>query len=304
MNSRFLWGVDLGGTKIEAVVLDADNNLEIIHRERVATEGHLGYNKVLHNINNLLQKISLEQQIPIERFGIGTPGSINPHTQELRNCNSVFLNGHPIQEDLERLTSCKVRVSNDANCFGISEFKLGIIPKEFPEAKSMFGVILGTGVGGAYVCNGTLVEGANRIGGEWGHNYLDNSGSECYCGKRNCVETILSGPALERYYSHISGHSFKLPEIVNRYRAGNDPDAERTMQRLYNFFAKAISVVINIIDPDVIVIGGGVGNIDELYTECMPYLKEFVFSDYINTKITKPLLGDSSGVLGAALLWD
>lgn len=303
MDHRYYWGIDLGGTKIEAVVLDAENAFNIVHRERVLTEAHLGYEHVLSNISRFLNKISEEKSLPIERIGIGTPGSLNPYTGKLRNCNSVYLNGHKFKDDLEDLTGLKVRMTNDANCFAVSEYKLGVIKQNYPAATSVFGVIMGTGVGGGLVINGNIIEGKNGIGGEWGHNHLDDSGGKCYCGRTGCVETIISGPALERYYHSNTGFQKSLKDIVSAYRDNSDEFAKQTMQRLFHFFPKAISVIINIVDPDVIVMGGGLGNIDELYTEGLKQLPDFVFSDYIETKFTRPLYGDSSGVLGAAMLW-
>ena len=303
MDQRYFWGIDLGGTKIEAVVLDAQNNHEILVRERIKTEADQGYEHVLQNIDRLIKSISKDHQIPLNNLGIGTPGSLNPYTGKLRNCNSVYLNGHAFRDDLAKLSGIEVKMTNDANCFAVSEYKLGVIKSSYPEATTVFGVIMGTGVGGGLVVDGKIIEGKNAVGGEWGHNYLDDSGGDCYCGKKGCVETILSGPALERYYKSISSESKSLKDIVQDYRSESDTYATKTMERLFYFFPKAISVLINILDPDVIVIGGGLGNIDELYTKGLERLPEFVFSDYIDTKFVKPQFGDSSGVLGAAMLW-
>lgn len=303
MSARYQWGVDLGGTKIEAVILDAED-YTIIRRERMATEAANGYQHVLGNIQRLIGKMSAESGIACERLGIGTPGSINPHTQKLRNCNSVYLNGQGFRKDLEKKMAIPVRMTNDANCFAVSEYQLGIIKTKYPDAKNVFAVIMGTGVGAGLVIDGKIIEGKNSIGGEWGHNFLDDSGGNCYCGKSGCVETIISGPALEAYYKRLSAKPLKLHDIVLNYRDGNDPHAAATMERLFHFFPLAISAVINIVDPDVVVIGGGLGNINELYTEGLASLDNFVFSDYVETVFTKPQFGDSSGVLGAALLWE
>jgi len=304
MSERYLWGVDLGGTKIEAVVLDVENNYEILARERTETEGHLGYDKVLHNVASLINQISTKYHIPVGKIGIGTPGSINPHTGKLRNCNSIYLNGQPFHTDLEKILGHPVRMTNDANCFAISEYKLGVVQEKAKDAKSVFGVIMGTGVGSGIVINGHILEGRNGIGGEWGHNYLDTSGGKCYCGKVGCVETVIAGPSLERFYFEKTNHKKKLKSIVEDYRNKSDAAAVETMERLFYFFPKAISNIINVLDPDVVVVGGGLGNIDELYTEGIQKLNQFVFSDFIETKFLKPSFGDSSGVLGAALLWD
>jgi len=303
MDQRYYWGVDLGGTKIEAVVLDRHDGFEIVHRERTSTEAEKGYAHVVQHVSGFIKRISKETGIPVSRVGIGTPGSLNPHNGRLRNCNSVYLNGNKFQEDLERISGLEWRMTNDANCFAVSEYKLGVIQQQFPEARNVFGVIMGTGVGGGLVIDGEIINGCNGIGGEWGHNFLDASGDKCYCGRVGCVEKVISGPALEGYYQSIAGQKRALKDIVAAYRAGSDDAASETMARLFTFFPRAISVVINIVDPDVIVVGGGLGNIDELYTEGLKKLPEFVFSDYIETRFVKPSFGDSSGVLGAAMLW-
>jgi len=304
MAERYLWGIDLGGTKIEAIVLDAEDNYKILARERTETNGKLGYDTVLQNVCTLISNMSEKFQIPVLKIGIGTPGSINPYSNNLRNCNSIYLNGKPFHLDLEKKLGVPVKITNDANCFAISEYKLGIVKEQNIDAKVVFGIIMGTGVGSGVVVNGRIIEGKNGIGGEWGHNFLDESGGKCYCGKVGCVETILSGPSLERFYFEKTNQKKKLKNIVEDYRSKIDPIAIETMERLFYFFPKAVSNIINVIDPDVVIIGGGVSNIDELYTEGIKQLPKFVFSDYIETKFVKPSFGDSSGVLGSALLWD
>jgi len=304
MSRKYLWGIDLGGTKIEAVVLDAENNYNILARERTETNGHLGYETVLKNVCSIIKNVSEKYEIPIANIGIGTPGSINPHTNLLRNCNSLYLNGNPFHLDLEKALGVPVKITNDANCFAISEYKMGVVKDKGLDAQVVFGVIMGTGVGAGVVVNGQIIEGKNGIGGEWGHNFLDASGGNCYCGKSGCIETILSGPSLERFYFEQTKKKKKLKEIVEDYRAQLDDVSVETMERLFYFFPKAISSIINVIDPDVIVIGGGLGNIDELYSKGLEKLPQFVFSDYLETDFLKPKFGDSSGVLGSALLWD
>jgi len=299
--SNHLWGIDLGGTKIECVVLDTDKH-EVLVRQRIPSNAEAGYENVLNQIAILVNQVSEKLSIKPLGVGIGTPGSINPYNNKLRNCNSVYLNGKAFKEDVEKKLGIPIKVSNDANCFALSEYKMGAIKKSFPKVKNVFGIIMGTGVGSGLVINGALVEGKNGIGGEWGHNFLDESGGKCYCGKSGCVEKILSGPALEKFYLGISGQKRTLKEIVSLYRSDSDDHADATMERLFYFFPKAVANVINIVDPEVVVVGGGVGNIDELYTEGIKRLPEFVFSDYIETKFVKPLLGDSSGVFGAAFL--
>jgi fructokinase len=296
-----LWGIDLGGTKIECVVIDK-TTLEIKDRQRIPTLGHLGYDAVLQQVKKILDQVSESTGLKPQKIGIGTPGSTNPYTQKLRNCNSVYLNGQTFQKDVQSLLGIPVHTSNDANCFAMSEYKLGVIRDEYPDAKVVFGVIMGTGVGGGLVVNGEIVNGKNGIGGEWGHNHLDDSGGMCYCGRIGCVEKVIAGPSLETYYEKLSGNAKKLKDIVASYRDNSDEHAKKTMERLFNYFGKAISCIINVIDPDVIVIGGGVGNIDELYTEGVKAAEKYVFSDYIETAFVKPKYGDSSGVLGAAFL--
>ena len=300
-SERYLWGIDLGGTKIEAIVLDNDNDLEIVSRIRVPTEAHYGYDHVLNQIEKLISLVKEDSGLSPTKIGIGTPGTIDPYLGTLKNCNSGYLNGKAFKRDLELKLVLPVSMANDANCFAISEAN-GIIKKELPDAKVVFGVIMGTGVGGGLVINGEVLQGNQGICGEWGHNYLDESGGPCYCGKNGCVETVLSGPALERYYHKLSGQPLSLKEIVGSYRQGGNVHATQTINRLFDQFGKAISVVINILDPDAIVIGGGVGNIDELYTLGVDQVRKFVFNNRLDTKFFKPKYGDSSGVIGAALL--
>jgi predicted NBD/HSP70 family sugar kinase len=192
-------------------------------------------------------------------------------------------------------------MANDANCFALAEARFGAAARKFPDANVVFGVIMGTGVGGGVVVNGEIIHGRHGIGGEWGHNFLDASGSKCYCGKTGCVETIISGPALQRYYASITGEQCTMQEIVAKSQNG-DAAAGETLDRLTYFFGKAISVITNILDPDVIVIGGGVGNIDLIYTAGVAAVQPWIFNDRCDTHFVRPELGDSAGVIGAALL--
>lgn len=296
-----LWGIDLGGTKIEGIVLDPDSNI-ILARKRVATEGEKGYDHVLDQINMLISQLKSETGLTPVVIGMGTPGTMDPIIGVMKNCNSTSLNGKNLKGDLEAATGIEFRLSNDANCFAVAEARMGVIREEMPGAEVVFGVIMGTGVGGGLVVNGKVIGGRQGIGGEWGHNHLDDSGGPCYCGKTGCVETVISGPALERYYRSISGNHRHLKDIVADYRSNTDPHATATMQRLFVFFGKAISVVINIVDPDAIVIGGGVGNIDELYIHGVEEARKHVFNHRLDTRFFKPRLGDSAGVFGAAYL--
>jgi len=296
-----LWGIDMGGTKIEGVVLMPDSG-QVISRLRVPTEGHLGYEHVLNQIHLLINQLTKDSDIQPLKIGMGTPGTLDPILNVMKNCNSTSLNGKNLKADLESKTGIPFILSNDANCFAVAETKMGIIVEEMPNAEVVFGVIMGTGVGGGLVVNGKVIGGRQGIGGEWGHNFLDSSGGQCYCGKTGCVETVISGPALERYYNQISGQPKKLKDITADYRAGSDLYATKTMERLFHFFGKAISVVINIVDPDAIVIGGGVGNISEIYTRGVEEVQKHVFNHRLDTRFFKPKLGDSAGVFGAAFL--
>jgi fructokinase len=195
-----------------------------------------------------------------------------------------------------------IKMANDANCFAISETHFGVVADHLEEPEAVFGVILGTGVGGGLVVNGKIVNGLQGIGGEWGHNFLDDSGGPCYCGHFGCVETIISGPKLEKFYSDRSGEYLPLPAIVELFYENCDPYANETINRLIHFFGKAIAVVINIVDPQAIVLGGGVGNIDLLYTLGREEVAKHVFNNRLDTLFLKPKLGDSAGVFGAALL--
>jgi predicted NBD/HSP70 family sugar kinase len=220
----------------------------------------------------------------------------------MRGCNSECLNGRRLKEDLSARLGLEVVIANDANCFALAEARMGIVKRDYPQAQIVFGVIMGTGVGGGLVVNGVSVYGHHGIAGEWGHNFLDDSGGPCYCGKSGCVERVLSGPSLERYYAGRSGVSRKLHEIRTLSLDG-DPVAKETMDRLVNFFGKAISVVINIVDPDVIVLGGGVSRIPEIYSLGKESVRHYIFNNgKVTTPIVPALLGDSAGVFGAAYL--
>jgi fructokinase len=193
-------------------------------------------------------------------------------------------------------------MANDADCFALAETRHGVVKEHFPNARVVFGVIMGTGVGGGLVIDGRAIPGLQGIAGEWGHNFLDESGGPCYCGKSGCVEKVIAGPALEQYYFSETGNRKPLKDIVALAESKVDPTAQKTMIRLIEYFGKALSVLINILDPDVIVIGGGVGNIDMLYDRGIDSVKKYVFNNRLDTPIVQPLLGDSAGVIGAAYL--
>jgi fructokinase len=295
-----LWGIDLGGTKIEGIVLDKFNG-NILSRTRIPTEGDLGYDHVLNQIRVLISRLETETGTKTNYIGICTPGTMDPKLNVMKNCNSTSLNGRNLKADLEKLLDKKCILSNDANCFALAETKMGIIPEKCPDAKLVFGVILGTGVGGGIVVDGKIINGRHGIGGEWGHNFLDESGGKCSCGRIGCVETLLSGPAIQKFYKSISNQTLSVKEIVEHYRKG-DEKAVITMERFFSFFGRAIAYVINILDPDAIVIGGGVGNIDEIYNIGVEKAKPHIINHSLETVFLKPKLGDSAGVFGAAYL--
>ncbi len=294
------FGIDLGGTKIEGVVLDEQG--KVIERRRIPTEREKGYDHILSGIARVVREMEEVTGLTAEQVGIGTPGTIDPPTGLMKNSNTVVLNGQPLGMDLERMIGKPLTFANDANCFAVAETLMGCVPEEAPDAKVVFGVILGTGTGGGVIVDRKIIAGAQGIGGEWGHTYLDQSGGHCYCGRVGCTEQILAGPALERYYLRMSGRSLSMREIVPRHRAGTDPAATRTIERFLHFFAKGIANIINVLDPDVVVLGGGLGNIEELYTDGVPQVVDHLFNPRMGTKFLKPKLGDSAGVFGAALL--
>lgn len=295
-----LLGIDLGGTKIEGIVLKSKENPEEVIRHRVDTEEDKGYSQVISNIKSLVDSIENKINHKFNKLGIGTPGTIDPETGLLKNSNSQCLNGMPIQKDLSKTLGKTILIQNDANCFALAETLLGSVKDQYPNAKNVFGIIIGTGVGGGVIIDGKTLYGSQGIGGEWGHTIVTDNGDECYCGKRGCVETVISGRALQIYYNKISGKKLKFEEI---YAIKNsDSDAKKTFERLIKYFGKGLSNVVNIIDPEVIVLGGGLSNIDELYTEGYNELKKYVFNPTFKTPLLKPKLGDSAGVYGAALL--
>lgn len=297
-----LWGIDLGGTKIEGVVLEKGGDPKPLKRLRVPTEREKGYQHILNQISKLVEVLIAETGVKPDKIGIGTPGVIDPILQTMKNSNTTVMNGMPFQKDLERLLKMPITVANDANCFAVAEANVGVVKEKMPDAKVVFGVIMGSGVGGGVVVNGKPITGRQGIAGEWGHNFLHESGGDCYCGRVGCVETILSGKSLERYYQDLTGDHKLLKDIVQSYHKGDDGAAAKTVRRLLEFFGKGIANIINILDPDAIVLGGGVGNVDLLYTEGVEEVKKYIFNNRFDTVFLKPKLGDSAGVFGAALL--
>jgi len=297
-----LWGIDLGGTKIEGAIVPSLDNPQPILRTRIDTEGHKGYEHVLNQINQLVQNMKKQSGLQPAKIGFGTPGVLDPILQTMKNCNSTSLNGQPLKKDLEKILGVPCILANDANCFALAETHWGVVKEKAPDAQVVFGIIMGTGVGGGIVINGHVWNGKHGIAGEWGHNFLDESGGPCYCGQTGCVETVLSGPGLQRYYKSVTGSMLSLKDIVAHSLQGNDQAAIKTIERLNHYFGKAVSVIVNSLDPDVIVVGGGVGNIDTIYTAGVESLKKFIFNNRVDVPILKPSLGDSAGVFGAAAL--
>jgi len=289
-------GIDLGGTKTEGVVMDV--NGKILVRERRATPQADGYAAILASLSDLVR--DLERRAGSHcRIGIGTPGAISTKTGFLKNSNTVCLNGQPVKQDLERMLAREIRIANDANCFALSE----AIDGAAAGTGVVFGVILGTGVGGGIVFHGRLYQGLQHIAGEWGHNVLEPDGPSCYCGKRGCVETFLSGPGLARDFQQHGGGRALDARAVNEAAVRGDPLAEASMLRYLERFGRALSVVVNILDPDAIVLGGGLSNMARLYTDGRKYLEQCAFNDELRTSLLPHRHGDSSGVRGAARLW-
>jgi fructokinase len=289
-------GIDLGGTKTEGIVMNEAGKM--LYCERRPTPQADGYDAILKNIRVLV--LDLEKKTGQTcRVGIGTPGAISTRTGCLKNSNTVCLNDKPVKDDLEKILARPIRLANDANCFALSEALDGA----GQGAGVVFGVIMGTGVGGGIVINGQLIEGLQHIAGEWGHNVLETDGPPCYCGKHGCVETYLSGPGLARdYAAHGGDPALDARHIVTHAEQG-DARAETAMQRYFDRFGRALSTVINILDPDVVVLGGGMSNIARLCTDGRERVARYVFNDELRTRILLHVHGDSSGVRGAAQLW-
>lgn len=295
-------GVDLGGSKIEAVLMDELGH--IVSRQRVITpQGD--YEKTVHAVfdlvANLEKGVTFSRPIPV---GVGIPGSVSPHSGLIQNANSTCLIGRDLQADLSSRLSRSVRLANDADCFALSEAQDGSGLGQ----ESVFGVILGTGVGAGIVVNGQLLAGPNAISGEWGHNPLpwpkqdEQPGFPCYCGRLGCIETFLSGPSLIRFYGNATGIHCSVPHIVALAQQG-EPVAQQLMNHYEDRLARALAMVLNILDPHVVVLGGGLSNIERLYKNVPLIWKNHVFSDTVVTSLRRARWGDSSGVRGAAWLW-
>ncbi|MEL0150208.1 MAG: ROK family protein [Rhodobiaceae bacterium] len=291
------FGLDLGGTKMEAVLLNEAG--EIVWRQRKPTPSE-EYEAIIETIAALVDEADRESAQEIS-IGIGMPGSLSPKTGLVRNSNTQCLNGRPIQQDLESKLARQVRLANDANCFALSEATDGA----GAGAQSVFGVIIGTGCGGGLVFNGELQNGANSIGGEWGHNPLaapraeELPGPPCYCGRQGCNEVWISGSGFARDHEAVTGEKLTAEEII----ASDSATAKASLERLCDRVARALGAVVNLVDPEVIVLGGGLSNVDALYTHIPEIWDAYIFSDVIETRLVKNQHGDASGVRGAAWLW-
>jgi len=293
----FRIGIDLGGTKTEIAAFDL-NGVQLLRRREPTPSNDYGATLAL------IARLVAEAEKTLgakATVGIGTPGALSPSTHRMRNSNSTCLNNQLVHEDLQRVLAREVRLANDANCFALSEARDGAAAG----AKSVFGVILGTGTGGGIVIDGHALDGPNAIAGEWGHNALpwprddERPGALCYCGKRGCIETFLSGPGMARDYT---GAEIDAVQIVAR--AKHEALANETLTRYEERLARALASVINILDPEVIVLGGGLSNIARLYENVPKLWGSWVFSDVVRTRLVRNKHGDSSGVRGAACLWD
>ncbi len=291
------FGLDLGGTKMEAIVLDS--NGQTSWRERRPTPAD-NYDEIIATIASLVEEAEIRCGTNLN-VGIGMPGSLSPKTGRVRNSNTQSLNDRAIKQDLEARLKRDIRFANDANCFALSEAKDGA----GSGAQSVFGVIIGTGCGGGLVFDGKLQDGVNGVGGEWGHNPLaapnadEVPGPPCYCGRHGCNEVWISGSGFARDHAAVTGENLRAEQII----AADTPQAKASFERLCDRLARALGAVINLVDPEVIVLGGGLSNVDALYERIPEIWQRYIFSDVIETKLVKNQHGDSSGVRGAAWLW-
>ena len=285
-------GIDLGGTKIEGIL--TDENYKTITRKRIPTNQEEGYNSILESIKNLILELVQESNDKVS-IGICTPGSLSLSSGLIKNSNTQCLIGKDLQNDLKNILHYNISIENDANCFALAEAKLGA----GKNSNLVFGVIMGTGVGGGIIIDGKIHHGRTNVAGEWGHHCLHPEGNICYCGNKGCVETYISGPALEKKWSNLTNQKQPLPEII---KSSHNPNFSNWKKSFLDDFGLSLANVIDILDPDVIVLGGGVSNIDFLYSEGKNSIYEKVFSDIVDTPITKNELGDSAGVFGACML--
>ena len=285
-------GIDLGGTKIEGIL--TDEKYATITRKRIPTNQEQGYNSILESIKNLVLELTQESNEDVS-IGVCTPGALSLNSGLIKNSNTQCLIGKDLQNDLKNILHREISIENDANCFALAESKLGA----GKNSNLVFGVIMGTGVGGGIIMNGKIHHGRSNIAGEWGHHCLHTGGNNCYCGNKGCVETYISGPALEKDWSKLSGLNQSLPQIIKN---SDNPYFDNWKKSFLDNFALSLSNVIDILDPDIVILGGGLSNINFLYDEGKNAVYEKVFSDIVDTPIVKNELGDSAGVFGACLL--
>ena len=289
-------GIDLGGTKIEGILLNTHG--EEISRKRIPTLREEGYDSILERMVSLIESMRTTNNLDVS-IGVCTPGAISPATGVMKNSNTQCLIGKPLKDDLEDRLDQKVSLENDANCFALAEAVLGA-GKGY---NVVFGVIMGTGVGGGIILNGKIHRGRHFIAGEWGHHVIVENGRKCYCSNRGCVETYISGTALEKRWMELTGEKKRMENIIPLYN--NDKYRDILLKwkiEFLNHFGQALANIVNILDPDIIVLGGGLSNIDFLYDDGKQSVCDHVFSDVIDTSIIINKLGDSAGVFGAALL--
>ena len=294
MASNYHIGIDLGGTKIEVAILDSHD--KIIFRERLLTEAHLGSDHIFDQIQTLYGKAVISIQNKTHSLGLGTPGSISKNTHLLKNSNTLCLNSLPLQALLEDKLVHDIIIENDAKCFAIAEALMGA-GKGYP---SVFGVIMGTGCGGGIVFDGKIRQGPQNIAGEWGHMVIDPQGEPCYCGANGCVESFISGGGLEKTIKNKTGHIISAVDFFNTPL--KDESLKNIKQDFYACFGQALANLINILDPDIVVLGGGLSNEQSLYKEGIDEVYSRIFNDVPSTPIVKNKLGDSAGVIGAALI--
>jgi fructokinase len=283
-------GIDLGGTKTEGVLVDEE--FQVIERKRVPTNQNNGYESILETIQDLVNELKNNKKTSI---GVCTPGALSKDSGLIKNSNTQCLIGKDIKNDLEKILDQEISIENDANCFALAEARLGAAKNH----DTVFGVIMGTGVGGGLVIDGKIHTGRTNIAGEWGHHCIKPNGNECYCGRKGCVETYISGPALQKKWNELTNQNISVAEIVKNSKE----DAYKTWKKEFlENFGLSMANVIDILDPDAIILGGGLSNISFLYDEGKNSVYENVFSDTVDTPILKNQLGDSAGVFGACLI--
>lgn len=293
-------GIDLGGTKILGVIMDGSSR-EIGRVQRPTP--HNDYPKTIKEISDIISRLETDAGANNSSVGVGIPGSLSPHTGLMQNANSTWLNGQPFGEDLEAILRRPIRLTNDANCFTLSEATDGAAQ----DAHCVFGVILGTGCGGGIVVDGLVLNGAQSISGEWGHTPLpaprhdELPGLDCWCGRTNCLETWISGPGLSADHMRRTGNNLTAQDIAS-LAGGHDDNAQTTLERHLDRLARGLGIVVNLIDPDVIVLGGGLSNMNHLYQQLPDALQPHIFSDHPKIRIVAPRYGAASGVRGAAWL--